>query len=144
MAEPTIQLGRGQILVATDSISWLTDAYEVEVIPRKIDFELFESYSGIISIRKLLDIHTEVTFKVLITEEKSPNYDPNIHEKNRADFVRRRKEFLEDISGEIVYVFSEMFKPFQGVITTREYSVAEGETASEYKVTIKEVSGSAL
>lgn len=134
----TYALGKGQILLG----NYLFDSYDVEIKPHGADYELFESYEGLISIRKMLDKHTEITFKTLITESVVKGYDPdNPNEANRKAFIEYRRKFLDEVDGKNVVVVSEMFKPFSGVVTSREYSVAGGETAVEYKVEVKEAGG---
>ena len=138
----TVKLGRGQILLGSETNGYLVDAYDVELVPHRADYELFESYEGLISIKKMLDQHTELTFKILLTNRIAPNYNPDDPEANRDDFVKLRETYLDDIDGQSIAVFSKMFKPFQGVITKKEYSVSQGETASEFKIEVKEAGGS--
>lgn len=103
----------------------------------------FESYEGIISIRKLLDSHAELSFKCLLTESIAPGYDPEDQNKNREQFIELRKEFLNDVDGQNIIVASQMFPTFRGVVTTKEYTIEAGETGTEYKITVNEAGGSA-
>lgn len=140
MADNVIYLGRGQILLG----SYIVDAQDVSITKHSADYEYFESYEGIIPIRKQLDIHTELTFKVILTEQNVDSYKYDVNnledfEKYRGDFVELRRNFLDDIDGEVVVVASEMFKAFKGVVSSRKYDIEGGETYAKYDIEIKEV-----
>lgn len=131
----TITLGRGQILIG----NYLVDAYDVDVAPHGANMEYFESYDGIIGVRKQLDKHTEVKFKVVLTESNLPNFksgdDPA---KYRKEFIEFRRTFLDDIDGKIVVVASHMFKAFKGAVEARPYKIDAGQTEAIYEVEVKE------
>ena len=144
MADQSIFLGRGEILLGNVSLK----AYDVEITPHSTDYEYFESYEGIISIKKQLDIHTELRFKVMLTEADAPSYKYNETDitsnltdfsENRAEYVELRRKYLDDIDGQVVVVASMMFKPFKGVVSSRKYKIAGGETDAEYEIEVKEV-----
>lgn len=136
-----INISRGEILLG----NYLFNAYDVEVTPHSADFEYFESYDGVISIRKQLDKHIELNFKTMLTEHKLESYvydsqkiyDP---EESRGDFIELRRKFLDQIDGELVLVASSMFKPFKGVVSARSYNIPAGESVAEFDIEVKEVS----
>lgn len=141
MADKVLELGRGQILLG----NYLIDAYDVDYTPHTSDYEYFESYEGIIPIRKQLDKFVELKFKTILTEANMPNYkydpakgliDPIDY---RQEFVELRKTFLDDLDGSVIVVASNMFKAFKGIISVKKYMIPGGETATEYDIEIKEV-----
>lgn len=138
MSVITQSLGRGQIILGEYV---LIECYDVQMKPHISDYELFESYEGIISIKKMLDKHAELSFKTLIRESIVEGYNPDNPEANRNKFVEFRNTFLDNVDGKSLVVVSDMFKPFRGVVTAKEYGVAGGETASEFSIEIREAGG---
>lgn len=119
---------------------YILDAYDVEVKPHSSNIELFESYAGIVAIKKMMDHHVELKFKAILTENNVPGYQPGTDpELYRDDFVTIRRNFLKNVDGQVVIVSSEMFEPFRGLVTAREYKIGTGETAAEYSIEIREV-----
>jgi len=127
----TIQLG-----------NYLVNAYDVEMTPRSSDFTYFESYDGIVAVKKMLDIFPELTFKVMLTHSNLPGFLPEDHDdandKLRNDFVLIRRTFLDNVDGATLVVASDMFAPFKGIVSARKYKIAAGEDA-EYEITVKGV-----
>lgn len=140
MADTVINIGRGQILLG----NYLLDAYDVNITPHSSDFEYFESYEGIIAIKKQLDKHVELKFKTIFTEQNVSTYkydptQPNDPETVRKDFVELRQQFLDEVDGQVVVVASTMFKPFKGVVSARSYQIPGGETHAEFDIEVREV-----
>lgn len=126
---------RGAIMLG----SYVFQAYDVDVKPHQADHELFESYEGLISIKKKLEQHTEVTFKVLLSETMLKNFKRGDDvEKYRTEFVKYRRSFLDELDGQILLCVSDMFPPFQGIISTKKYKIDAGYTEAEYEFTVKE------
>ena len=139
MADTVIKAGRGRILLG----NYLIDAHDIDLTNHRADYELFESYEGLISIRKMLDQHTELSFKVTLTEAMVESYQPeDDYEDYWDDFRELRRTFLDEIDGQSVVVASEMFKPFRGVVSSKKYSIEAGETATIYEIEVKEAGGS--
>ena len=126
---------RGAIRLGSNIFS----AYDVEFTPHSKEFELFESYEGIIAIERKLDRHANLKFKVLLTEAILENYrygdDPG---KHREEFVKFRRSFLDDLNGKVVICASEMFPPFQGVIKAKNYRIDAGYEDAEYEIEVSE------
>lgn len=117
-------------------------AYDIEFSPRSEDYELFETYWGVIAIDRQLERHANLRFKVLLTEAIMANFsqgdDP---EKHRKDFVEFRRSFLDELNGKMFPCASEMFPPFNGVVSTKMYRIHAGHTDAEYEFEVNEVSG---
>jgi len=120
--------------------NYVLQAYDVDVAPHMEEFELFESYDGIIAIKKQLDRFQAVKFKVDVTPEMLQEYTPgDDEEKYRSDFVRLRKKFLSELNGKVFVCASEMFPAFKGVVTAKEYRIEAGYEHATYDIEVKEV-----
>ncbi len=147
-AQELVSKGRGTILLG----DWYFKAYDVRVTPHSAEFHYFESYEGIIPIRRQLDKHAEVQFKVMITEQLLDSYkykmtdpdspfipEPIDKSKERSKYVELRRRFLDSIDGQRFVISSDLFQPFKGVVDVKEYRIGGGETSAEYTIHVREV-----
>lgn len=89
-----------------------------EVIPNRNQYEQWDSYDGSYQVKMSANQIKEVSFKTSIRTNK--------------------EHLLESINGKRILASSDLFKPFECVVTSQKYSVDGGEVYAVYEITLKE------
>ena len=89
-----------------------------DVTPNRAQYEQFDSYGGGYQVKLSANQIKEVSFKtsVLIDREK----------------------LLKSLDGKTILASSDLFDPFECVVTSQKYGIEAGEKYALYEITLKE------
>lgn len=89
-----------------------------DITPNRKQYEQFDSYDGSYQIKISTNQIKEVSFKTSTRDNK--------------------ESLLKSLDGQSVLASSDIFDPFQCVVSSQKYSVEAGERYAIYNITLKE------